>query len=84
MAYIPYGSVYQLMKPIGARDGGLGWTKVAAGVGREWWKKKERREWRKARAPAVGTLLVLQGAREVGALPRDPSCSTRVPRCWDK
>jgi hypothetical protein len=93
MAYIPYGFIYQLMKPIGARDGGLGWTKVAAGAGREngGRRKKEESGGRKGQVLykrqgclPVGTLLVLQGAREVGALPGNPGCSTRVPRCWDK
>jgi hypothetical protein len=51
MAYIPYGLIYQLMKPIGARDGvdkSGSWSRE-----REWWKKKERREWRKKGAGAI-------------------------------
>jgi hypothetical protein len=44
MAYIPYGSVYQLMKPIGARDRSLGWMKVAARAGRENGGRRKKEE----------------------------------------
>jgi hypothetical protein len=85
------GSEYQLMKPIEARDGALGWMKVAARAGREnggRWKKEERRKngGRKGvcyikdkGASLVGAQVWLQGIEDIGAIHVDWGRTTRAP-----
>jgi hypothetical protein len=90
LSYIPDGIRVPTHEDYWGRDGAWGWTKVAARAGREnrGRRKKERREEEERGycyikhkgASPVGTLLVLQGVREAGALLGDPGRSTRMPR----